>query len=88
MKLLRVTLPLPNCMHITEGNPMPEKWKKTATLSTPPPTHRTFAAPSVIPIHQVIISFHGPSPPDGQIISTIDGGVREPVLLCYSCPVR
>ncbi|TNN38070.1 hypothetical protein EYF80_051769 [Liparis tanakae] len=30
---------------------MPEKWKKTATLSTPPPTHRTSAAPSVIPIH-------------------------------------
>lgn len=69
--------------------------------SLPPPPHTyahthnseysTSISPPANPHRQYPASLFQPPPPPhpaGQIISRQDGGVREPVLLFYSCPVH
>lgn len=83
IRLLWDTPPLPNCVHITLGNPIPEKQKNSHPITPPLPPLSPQSSTGNSLGHYFI-----PQLPDGQIISTIDGGVRKPVLLCYSCPVQ
>lgn len=88
IRLLRDTVPLPNCVHSLDEGITSLRNRKTAIH---PPITRLLPQchPNPPPADlRVIISFHSSRAPDGQIISTIDGEVRQPVLLCYSCSVQ